>query len=121
MKNNSRITNNTSSNNIQRSVLTRKIRLLIDVPNNDKDALKKYYRILYDWQKIAFKASNIITSHLFFQQQVKEIIYFEDDIKMKLVKRYENEPPTFCIITEIEGCSSFNICDCFLKCFNTLY
>jgi len=68
-------------------IITRKIRLFIDIPKENKEELKKLYRRLYDWQSIAFKVSNIIVSHLYFQEQIKECIYFDEDIKVKLANK----------------------------------
>jgi len=72
-------------------IITRKIRLLIDVPSDNKEELSKYYRRLYDWQKIAFKAANIITSHLFIQEQANQLLYFQDDVKRKLVNKEKDD------------------------------
>lgn len=68
-------------------IITRKIRLFIDVPCNDKELLNLYYRRLYTWQNIVFKAANLVSSHLFIEEQVKEFFYFQDDIRIKLVDR----------------------------------
>lgn len=72
-------------------IITRKVRVFIDVQDTDKDIVNKYYRRLFTWQDIAFKSSNLIASHLFIQEQVKEILYFQDDIKIKLIDRQLDE------------------------------
>jgi len=81
----------TIPNDVKESIITRKIRLFIDAPNNDKEELNKLYRKLYDWQNIVFKASNLVASHLFIQEQAQELIYFQDNVKLKLVKRQNDD------------------------------
>jgi IS605 OrfB family transposase len=63
------------------NVITRKIQLII---NGDKDYVKDVYKTLYSWQNIVHKAANFVSTHLFFQEQAKELIYFTDEVKMKL-------------------------------------
>ncbi|MFI8379045.1 hypothetical protein [Leeuwenhoekiella sp. NPDC079379] len=70
--------------------LTRKIQLHIDLPDYEerKEAIAK----LYDWQYCCFKASNIIVTHLYVQEMIKEFFYLTEEIQYKLadVKKHEN-------------------------------
>mgnify|MGYP003630549478 CR=1 FL=1 len=70
--------------------LTRKIQLNIDLP--DYEACKEAMAKLYDWQYCCFKASNIIVTHLYCQEMIKEFFYLTEDIHYKLadVKKHEN-------------------------------
>ena len=70
--------------------LTRKIQLKIDLP--DYEERKAAMAKLYDWQYCCFKASNIIVSHLYVQDMIKEFFYLTKDIQYKLadVKKKEN-------------------------------
>jgi hypothetical protein len=76
---------------VKTSIITRKIRLFIDVPSDNKDELNRLYKRLYSWQDIVFKASNLVTSHLYIQEQAKELLYFHEDIKLKLTDRKIDE------------------------------
>ena len=62
--------------------LTRKIQLHIDLPDYEerKEAIAK----LYDWQYCCFKASNIIVTHLYVQEMIKEFFYLTEEIQYKL-------------------------------------
>ncbi|PHR86272.1 MAG: hypothetical protein COA80_19795 [Leeuwenhoekiella sp.] len=70
--------------------LTRKIQLNVDLPTYEerKAAIAK----LYDWQHCCFKASNIIVTHLYCQEMIKEFFYLTEDVQYKLadVKKHEN-------------------------------
>jgi len=63
-------------------VLTRKIQLLIDC--EDMEQRKAYYQQLYDWQRMCFRGANYIFTHHYLQDQLKELIYITDDVKVKL-------------------------------------
>ncbi|MCF0055140.1 hypothetical protein [Dyadobacter sp. CY356] len=61
---------------------TRKIQLKID--STDPEYCEKVFKTLYGWRQICFKASNLIFTHHYLQQQLKEIIYLSDETKVKL-------------------------------------
>ena len=63
-------------------ILTRKIQLIIDSEN--KQFIHQTYETLYQWQHICFRAANYIFTHRFLQEQVKELIYFTEEIRVKL-------------------------------------
>ncbi|WP_010227370.1 hypothetical protein [Gillisia marina] len=62
--------------------LTRKIQLLVDLPTKEerKEALDK----LYGWQNRCFRAANLIVTHLYVQEMIKEFFYLSEGIKYKL-------------------------------------
>jgi len=63
-------------------MLTRKIQLLIDCDDTEKR--RAYYQQLFDWQRLCFRGANYLFSHQFIQDQIKEIVYITEDIKVKL-------------------------------------
>lgn len=69
--------------------LTRKIQLLVDLPT--KEERKEAMDTLYQWQNRSFKAANIIMSHLYVQEMIKEFFYISEGIKYKLVDEKKDE------------------------------
>ncbi len=70
-------------------VITRKIQLLID--SEDAEFVKQAKTQLYQWQNICFRAANMIVSHQFVQEQVKDFFYLTEDIKLKLTNQKKDE------------------------------
>lgn len=70
--------------------ITRKIQLKVD--SKDYEFIKEVYSTLHRWSAICRKAANLISTHHFFQEQVKDLIYFTEETKVKLVdiKKDEN-------------------------------
>ncbi len=64
--------------------LTRKIQLYVDLPTAEerKEALRK----LYDWQNRAYRTANLMMSHLYVQENLKEFFYLSEGIQYKLAK-----------------------------------
>lgn len=69
--------------------LTRKIQLLLDLPTKEekKEALDK----IYQWQNRCFRAANLIVSHLYVQEMIKEFFYLSEGIKYKLADEKKDE------------------------------
>lgn len=67
---------------MEKIFFTRKIQLKID--SEDPDYKSQIFKKLYDWRYICFRASNLIFTHHYVQQQIKEIIYLTEDVKVKL-------------------------------------
>lgn len=69
--------------------LTRKIQLLVDLPTQEerKEALDK----LYQWQNRCFRAANLIVSHLYVQEMIKDFFYLSEGIKYKLADEKKDE------------------------------
>ena len=63
-------------------ILTRKIQLLL----NSDDAVfrKACFAKLFEWQRICFRSANYIFTHLYVQEQLRELIYITDEVKVKL-------------------------------------
>ena len=70
-------------------VITRKIQLLID--SEDKEEVKKMKEQLYNWQWITYRSANMIMSHHFVQEQVKDFFYLTEDIKLKIADEKKEE------------------------------
>lgn len=62
--------------------ITRKIQLLFN--SSDKAEVKEYYKKLYEWEETVFRAANYISSHHYLQENVKDMIYYTEDVKKKL-------------------------------------
>ena len=62
--------------------LTRKIQLQVNAPT--KEEKKEVYDTLYRWQNRSFRAANLIISHLYIQERVKEFFYLSEGIRYKL-------------------------------------
>lgn len=69
--------------------LTRKIQLLVDLPT--KEERKAALDTLYQWQNRCFRAANLIVTHLYVQEMIKEFFYLSEDIKYKLVDEKKDE------------------------------
>ncbi len=61
---------------------TRKIQLIIN--STDKVQVGEVYRTLYQWQHACFRAANFIFTHLYVQEQMKDLLYITDGIRVKL-------------------------------------
>ena len=69
--------------------LTRKIQLLVDLPTSKerKEAENK----LYQWQNRCYRAANLIVSHLYVQEMIKDFFYLSEGIKYKLEDEKKDE------------------------------
>lgn len=70
-------------------VLTRRIQLQID--SDDKEKRSEYYKTLFEWQDIVFRGANMVMTHQYVQEQIKDLIYLQDDVKVKLADRNKDE------------------------------
>ncbi len=70
-------------------ILTRKIQVHIDC--DDAEKRKAYYQQLWDWQYMAFQAANLIFTNLYVQDRVKDLIYFTDEVKVKIADKKKDE------------------------------
>jgi len=55
--------------------LTRRIQLLIDLPANEQ---KEMWEKLYRYQNRCFRAANLIVSHLYVQEMIKDFFYLTE-------------------------------------------
>lgn len=63
-------------------ILTRRIQLFINI--DDKELIGETYKTLYQWQFNCFRAANYIFTHYFLQEQIKDLFYLTDEIRVKL-------------------------------------
>lgn len=70
-------------------ILTRKIQIYIDC--DDKEKRSEYFKTLFEWQDIVFRGANLVLTHQFVQENMKDLLYLQDDIKVKLANR-EKDP-----------------------------
>ena len=70
-------------------ILTRKIQLLVD--STDQEFKRNAFTRLYEWQWICFRAANYIFTHQYLQEQLKELIYITDVVKVKLANIKKDE------------------------------
>lgn len=64
-------------------ILTRKIQLIVDLPTQEER--KEVLEILYGWRNRCYRAANLIVSHLYVQEMIKDFLYLSEGIKYKLV------------------------------------
>lgn len=72
--------------------LTRKIQLLIDVPANEQ---KEMWEKLYRYQNRCFRAANLIASHLYVQEMIKDFFYLTEEVQYKLADASKDEMGMF--------------------------
>ncbi|MBF0598286.1 hypothetical protein [Faecalibacter rhinopitheci] len=70
-------------------ILTRKIQLIVDLPTQEER--KEVLGTLYRWRNRCFRAANLIVSHLYIQEMVKEFLYLSEGIVHKLVDEKKDE------------------------------
>lgn len=70
-------------------ILTRKIQLSVDLPT--KEERKGELDKLYGWQNRCFRAANLIVSHLYVQEMIKDFFYLSERIKYKLADEKNDE------------------------------
>ncbi|WP_324759203.1 hypothetical protein [Sphingobacterium thalpophilum] len=63
-------------------VLTRKIQVFVDC--DDKEKRSAYFKQLFEWQDIVFRGANMVITHQYIQENLKDLIYLHDDAKIKL-------------------------------------
>lgn len=59
-------------------IITRKIEIYVH--ESDKDMRKDYMNTIYRWRDAVREAANIAVSHKFFQQNVRNFMYLQDDV-----------------------------------------
>lgn len=64
------------------TILTRKIQIFIDC--DDKEKRNEYFKTLFSWQNIVYRAANIVLTHLYIQENLKDLIYLKTDVKVIL-------------------------------------
>ena len=73
-------------------ILTRKIQLLINLPAHEK---KETWEKLYRYQNRCFRAANLIASHLYVQEMMKDFFYLTEEVQYKLADVKKDEMGLF--------------------------
>lgn len=71
------------------TILTRKIQIYIDC--DDKEKRTEYFNKLFDWQDIVFRGANLVLTHQYIQENLKDLIYLKTDVKVKLADSDSDE------------------------------
>lgn len=74
-------------------IITRKIQVAILEEDNDKK--NDLYQQLHKWRFICRQAANIISSHRFTQDNIKDYIYLTEEVKVKLADASKDEEGIF--------------------------
>ena len=74
----------------ERVMVTRKIRLLVDSECKEQfiEEIKKWK----NYQYVTRKCANLISSHAFIQDNIKNLFYIEEGVRLKLCKKDEDNP-----------------------------
>ncbi|HCU43873.1 MAG TPA: hypothetical protein DF610_02095 [Sphingobacterium sp.] len=64
------------------TILTRKIQIFIDC--DDKEKRSEYFKKLYEWQDIVYRGANLVLTHQYVQENIKDLIYLKTDVKVTL-------------------------------------
>jgi len=70
-------------------VITRKIQLFIN--SKEDETIKAHFQTLNRWRYIAFRALNMVASHLYVQEQLKDFFYFTESFHLKLTDQLKDE------------------------------
>ena len=70
-------------------IITRKIQILVN--EDDKGKRKEYYDKLFSWLHICRESANILSSHLFTLDNIKNMIYLSEETKVKLADIAKDE------------------------------
>jgi transposase len=63
-------------------ILTRKVQIYVDCDEKEKRA--EYFKKLFEWQDMVYRGSNMVLTHQYLQENIKDLIYLRDDVKVKL-------------------------------------
>lgn len=74
---------------MEKIILTKRVQLIIN--SRDKEELKEYYDRMYEYQRLVLKAANMINTHLFMQDRLKELVYLTTETKVKLADAAKDE------------------------------
>lgn len=77
---------------MKQDIITRKIKLsVVGTPEQKKEDYDKLRR----WNEIVFRAANFCSTHLYAQNNIKEFFYFNDDFRVNLSKRVNDDDGVF--------------------------
>lgn len=63
-------------------ILTRKVQVFVDC--DDKEKRAAYFKMLFTWQDLVYRGSNLVLTHQYIQENMKDLLYLKEDIKVKL-------------------------------------
>lgn len=66
-------------------ILTRKIEIYVNEP--DKEIKSEHFNTLHKWRFTCLKAANILSSHYFTMDNIKNMVYLDDSVKVKLADK----------------------------------
>jgi len=61
-------------------ILTRKVQIYLDC--DDKEQRAAYFKQLFEWQDMVYRGANMVMTHQYVQEQIKDLIYLRDDVKV---------------------------------------
>jgi IS605 OrfB family transposase len=73
-----------------KNTITRKMQLDVDYEPKSEE-MKNTWHKLYEWQYIVHKAANLISTHNFIQDNIKNFIYLTEEVKVKLADSSKDE------------------------------
>jgi len=71
------------------NTITRKIQIYVN--ESDKSHRSEYYKTLFTWLDICRKSANIISTHRFVQDNIKDFFYLTEEIQYKLADNSKDE------------------------------
>lgn len=71
-------------------IITRKIQLNVDF-EKDSEEREIAFQNLFAWQRYTHRAANLIASHNFVQEKIKDMIYLTEETKVKLANVEKDE------------------------------
>ncbi|MBX2952238.1 MAG: hypothetical protein KF870_07015 [Leadbetterella sp.] len=74
---------------MEKIILTRRVQLIIN--SRDKEVLKTYYDQMYEYQRLVCYAANMINTHLFLQDRLRDLVYLTTETKVKLADAMKDE------------------------------
>lgn len=74
---------------MEKIILTKRIQLIIN--SRDKEILKEYYDRMYEYQRLVCRAANMINTHLFLQDRLKDLVYLTTETKVRLADAIKDE------------------------------
>lgn len=70
-------------------VISRKIQLAINCSNQEERSA--YYQTLFSWQDLVYRGSNLVLTHQYVQENLKDFIYLQEGIKVRLADAATDE------------------------------
>ena len=64
-------------------VITRKIEIYVS--ESDKELKKEFMNTVFSWRDAVRKAANLIVSHKFVQQNVRDFMYMQEDVRERFM------------------------------------